>query len=284
MRRKIIIAEPRGFCAGVERAVKMAELALNDPRPLYLLHDIVHNDLVMNGLIRKGAKMAACPDDIPEGARLLISAHGDGKNIWRSAEKRGLTVIDATCPLVRQVQKKAADLTDAGYNVLLCGDPGHREICGIIGQNGAPDKITVLKNMDDAEQFQPELGCRYALLSQTTWDSEQLAEMIASLQRRIPDLNVCGNVCHATNDRQNAVRTLAEQADVILIAGSPSSSNTLRLREIAERSCGRAFLIAGAGDLTAEMICGAEVVGIASGASAPESLVRGIAAAVENLP
>ena len=195
-------------------------------------------------------------------------------NTWSTAPDMPETIVAPATPMP----------SHKGELLLLCGDPGHREICGIIGQNGAPDKITVLKNMDDAEQFQPEPGCRYALLSQTTWDSEQLAEMIASLQRRIPDLNVCGNVCHATNDRQNAVRTLAEQADVILIAGSPSSSNTLRLLEVAERSCGRAFLIAGAGNLTAEMICGAEVIGIASGASAPESLVRGIAAAVENLP
>lgn len=282
---KLLFAEPRGFCGGVERALRIAEkeLAAQPGKTLYLLHDIVHNDSVSSDLEARGGKIVPSVNDIPAGERLLISAHGAAKKIYDDAVARQLTVIDATCPLVRKVQETTRALVSEGFCVLLFGHRSHREVMGILGQCEASDRIIVLEDLADAEKFEADPAEKYACLSQTTWNQETVQEMTHILQRKIPALKIAGSVCNATTERQNAVRQLAGQCDVCLIVGSSSSSNTLRLQEIASRIAPRAYLVERAEDLTAEMIAGADTIGIASGASAPEKQVISIVQRIHSL-
>lgn len=282
---KILFAEPRGFCGGVERALRIAEKELSDHpgKPLYLLHEIVHNETVSSDLEKKGGKIVSSVKDIPEGGHLLISAHGTAKKIFDDAATQGVTVIDATCPLVRKVQETTSRLVAEGYHVLLFGHRAHREVMGILGQCAMPDRITVLENLSDVEAFEADHTEKYACLSQTTWNQETVQEMTDILQQKIPGLCIAGSVCNATAERQNAVRHLAEKCDVCLIIGSASSSNTMRLLEIASGIAPRAYLVERTEDLTAEMIAGADTIGIASGASAPEKQVISIVQCIHSL-
>jgi len=281
---KIILSEPRGFCAGVERAMRLLKdmLAKKQPEPLYLLHAIVHNQSVTRFTLESGAKIVENVSDVPQGARLLISAHGASQTVFDEAEVRGLEVIDATCPLVRQVQKRAAELTSAGKTVLLFGNPGHREVEGILG-HCAENSCIVLENMAAVEQFQPQPGRQYATLSQTTWNADDVARMVGTLRSKIPALEVSGTVCNATAERQKAVRTLAEHCDAVLVIGSGTSSNTMRLLEIAKENGRRAYLVQDASCLEPEMTAGVSTLGIASGASTGDADIQGVIRKLETL-
>ncbi len=273
---EIVLAEPRGFCAGVDRAVRMAEEILNRSEPLYLLHEIVHNENVTNEMKRRGAVLVKSLAEIPAGAKFMISAHGDGRAVFDEAQQRGLTVVDATCPLVRKVQMQAKTLAENGKHVLLFGDRSHREIRGLLGQC-PPNSVTVLEDEAAAEQFNPAPGTAYACLSQTTWNGKTVKNMTEILRRKIPGLLSAGSVCNATQARQESVKKLAEACDAVLVVGSSASSNTMRLLEIARQYGKAAFLVQDETCLTKEITANARRIGITSGASAPEKLVQAIA-------
>lgn len=270
---KIRIAEPCGFCAGVRRAVEIVEKALLEHEKLYLIHELVHNEQVAADFAARGVYSVSDLAEVPEGATLIISAHGAKPEIFAEAERKDLTVIDATCPLVRQVQQKAAAWTEKGVHVLLFGHPEHREVEGIMGY--APRGMcTVLEKKDDAAAFVPDEKCTYATLSQTTLNGQEIAEMNALLQKKIPGLIVSGNVCKATTERQDAVRKLAAECDAMIIIGSKNSSNTLRLTEVAKETCDRVYLVSSENDLPD--LRTVDVLGVSAGASAPDSLIRAV--------
>lgn len=270
---EIRLAEVYGFCAGVRRAVDIVENALKEQKKLFLIHELVHNEQVTEELAAKGVVSVSSLDDVPEGATLIVSAHGAVPQIFAAAKQKKLKVIDATCPLVRKVQQSAGELTVQGYHVLLFGKKQHREVEGIVGY-AVPEMCTVLENRTAVDDFCPEAGKKYATLSQTTLNEQEIAEMNLLLKKKIPDLLISGNVCHATGERQNAVRQLAEECDAILIIGSLNSSNTLRLLEVAREKCPRAYLVSSPDDLPD--LTGIEVLGVSAGASAPESLIRDV--------
>lgn len=270
---KIRLAEVYGFCGGVRRAVEIAEEALKERKKIFLIHELVHNEQVTEELAAKGITSVSSLQDVPDGATLIISAHGAAPQIFAEAKQKHLKVIDATCPLVRKVQQSAGELTKNGFHVLLFGKRQHREVEGIIGYT-APGKCTVLENRRDVLDFVPESGKKYATLSQTTLNEQEIAEMNQYLQKKIPDLLVSGNVCHATGERQNAVRQLADECDGMLIIGSANSSNTLRLLDVAKEKCPRSYLVSSPADLPD--LTGIEVLGVSAGASAPESLIRNV--------
>lgn len=270
---KIRLAEVYGFCGGVRRAVEIAEDALKERKKIFLIHELVHNEQVTEELAAKGITSVSSLQDVPDGATLIISAHGAAPQIFAEAHRKHLKVIDATCPLVRNVQQSAGELTKNGFHVLLFGKRQHREVEGIIGYT-APGKCTVLENRGDVLDFVPESGEKYATLSQTTLNEQEIAEMNQYLQKKIPDLLVSGNVCHATGERQNAVRQLADECDGMLIIGSANSSNTLRLLDVAKEKCPRSYLVSSPADLPD--LTGIDVLGVSAGASAPESLIRNV--------
>lgn len=270
---KIRLAEVYGFCAGVRRAVEIVENALKKQKNLFLIHELVHNEQVTAELAAKGVESVSDLDAVPEGATLIVSAHGAVPQIFAEAKRKNLNVIDATCPLVRKVQQSAALLTRQGVHVLLFGKKVHREVEGIVGY-AVPGMCTVLENRAAVETFVPEAGQKYATLSQTTLNEQEIMEMNEALLKKIPDLQVSGNVCKATGERQNAVRRLAEECDSILIIGSPNSSNTLRLLEVAREKCPRTYLVSSPEDLPD--LTGVSVLGVSAGASAPESLIRDV--------
>ncbi len=282
---KIILANPRGFCAGVERAVRMAEQILDQGERLYLLHELVHNETVTDEMKQRGAVLIGSLEEIPAGAKLLVSAHGDKKSVFDEAEQRGIIVVDATCPLVKKVQQQAKELTENGRHVLLFGDKSHREVQGLLGQC-PPDSVTVLENEQSAEDFKPENNTEYACLSQTTWNGKTVENMTEILRRKLPDLVAAGHVCNATQARQESVKKLAMECDTVLVVGSPGSSNTMRLLEIAGQYGKYACLVPDADRLTPEILsaihANGEKIGITSGASAPEKLVRDIVNRLQN--
>ncbi len=270
---KIRLAEVYGFCAGVRRAVEIVENAQKEQEKLFLIHELVHNEQVTAELAAKGVESVSDLDVVPEGAALIVSAHGAVPQIFAAAKRKNLNVIDATCPLVRKVQMSAEALTKQGVHVLLFGKKVHREVEGIVG-HAVPGMCTVLENRAAVETFVPEAGQKYATLSQTTLNEQEIMEMNEALLKKIPDLQVSGNVCKATGERQNAVRRLAEECDSILIIGSPNSSNTLRLLEVAREKCPRTYLVSSPEDLPD--LTGVSVLGVSAGASAPDSLIRDV--------
>ncbi len=278
---KIISAEPRGFCAGVKHAVEILKKTFSEHpgEPLYLLHEIVHNETVSEYSRQNGAVIVENMEQIPPGGRLLISAHGAAKEIFETAKQRNLQIVDATCPLVRQVQCRAEKLISAGKTVLLFGHPRHREVIGILGHCQA-GKCIVLDSLAAVENFQPASGERYAVLSQTTWNADDVRIMTELLQKKIPDIELSGTVCTATAERQKAVRELAGKCDAVFIVGSSTSSNTMRLFEIARLSCPKTYLLKNVSELKKEMLSGIDTLGIASGASTAEDDIREIIDAV----
>ncbi len=270
---KIRLAEVYGFCSGVRRAVEFVENALKNQKKLFLIHELVHNEQVTAELAAKGVESVSDLNGVPEGATLIVSAHGAVPQIFAEAQRKKLNVIDATCPLVRKVQQSAAELTELGFHVLLFGKRSHREVEGIVGY-AVPGLCTVLENRVDVLAFVPETGKKYATLSQTTLNEQEIAGLNRLLLEKIPDLQVSGNVCRATGERQNAVRQLAEECDAMLIIGSPNSSNTLRLLEVAKEKCPHSSLVSSPDDLPD--LTGIETLGVSAGASAPESLVRDV--------
>ena len=274
---RVILAQPRGFCAGVVRAVDIVERALQIyGAPVYVRHEIVHNKHVVDLLRDKGARFVEKVSDIPKDAVTVFSAHGVSRKVEDAADVRGLQVIDATCPLVSKVHVEAQRYARQGYEVVLIGHSGHPEVEGTMGQ--VPGKVHLVSNLADVAALQPTDPAKLAYVTQTTLSVDDTREIIAALKSRFhevrgPDVK---DICYATQNRQTAVRLLAAESDVILVIGADYSSNSNRLREIGDEVGTASHLIPDAGSLDPEWLDGAKTVGITAGASAPEELVQGL--------
>ncbi|PZU48941.1 MAG: 4-hydroxy-3-methylbut-2-enyl diphosphate reductase [Sphingomonas sp.] len=272
---KLLVAAPRGFCAGVERAIQIVELALEKHgAPVYVRHEIVHNRFVVDSLKAKGAVFVKELDEVPDGAQVIFSAHGVPKAIPATAQERGLDWLDATCPLVSKVHRQAERLVEQGRHILFVGHAGHPEVIGTFGQ--VPEgSMTLIETVEDAESVQPptpELG----FLTQTTLSVDDTADIVATLQRRFPSLigPKGEDICYATSNRQTAVKAIAAQCQLVLVIGAENSSNSQRLREVAAREGAQARLIQRAAGIDWSWFEGVTTVGLTAGASAPEVLVQ----------
>jgi 4-hydroxy-3-methylbut-2-enyl diphosphate reductase len=274
---KVVLAQPRGFCAGVERAIEIVERALKKyGPPIYVRHEIVHNRHVVEDLRTRGAVFVDELDEIPPGAMTVFSAHGVAKKVEEVARDRGLPVIDATCPLVTKVHNEGRRYAAAGRELVLVGHAGHAEVEGTIGQ--MPGKVHLVQTVEDVAVLEPETPDRLAYITQTTLSVDDTRGIISALKAKFPTIQGpdVRDICYATQNRQQAVRDLAEAADLILVVGSKNSSNSNRLREIGEELGKPAYLIDDASHLKAEWFVGIGSVGLTAGASAPELLVQGV--------
>jgi 4-hydroxy-3-methylbut-2-enyl diphosphate reductase len=272
----LLIAAPRGFCAGVDRAIRIVELAIEKHgAPVYVRHEIVHNKFVVDTLKAKGAIFVEELDQVPDGVPVVFSAHGVPKSVPAAAEDRGLSYLDATCPLVSKVHRQAERLVDSGRHIVFIGHAGHPEVIGTFGQvpEGA---MSLIETVADAEAFTPPDPANLAFLTQTTLSVDDTAAVVATLQRRFPLMQAPRgeDICYATSNRQAAVKAIAGQCDAMLVIGAPNSSNSVRLVEVAEREGIPARLIQRAADLDWSFLDGVGTLGITAGASAPEQLVR----------
>jgi 4-hydroxy-3-methylbut-2-enyl diphosphate reductase len=271
---KLLLAAPRGYCAGVDRAVQTVERALAiHGAPVYVRKEIVHNKHVVAQLRKRGAIFVDEHTEVPEGAVCVFSAHGIAPSVRAGAEERGLRTIDATCPLVTKVHREAVRFARDGYTIVLVGHDGHEEVEGTMGE--APDQIVLVENEDDVDTLQVEDHERIAYVTQTTLAVGETSAIVARLRERFPSIvgPRTDDICYATTNRQAAVRQMAGRCDLMLVIGSRNSSNSVRLVEVA-RDCGTpAHLIDSASEIREEWLAGARVVGISSGASAPEELV-----------
>ena len=275
--RRVILAEPHGFCAGVKRAVDLVEQALADHgTPLYCYRELVHNRQVVDAFTRRGVVFVDRLEDVPAGARLVFSAHGVAPACVQAAAARGLQVIDATCPFVSVIHSKVRQFVGDGCRVFLVGHRGHDEVNGIWGE--APDQITVVENPAEAEAVRLPDGAAVAVVTQTTLSVSEVDQTIAVLRRRFPQMRALPktDICYATRNRQAGVLNLVEQADAVLVFGATNSSNTNRLVEVARGAGGRAMLVSAAADLDAFDWQGVETVGVTAGASTPDSFIREI--------
>jgi 4-hydroxy-3-methylbut-2-en-1-yl diphosphate reductase len=272
--RRVLLAGPRSFCAGVERAIDIVELALQRyPRPVYVRRQIVHNAHVVDDLQRQGAVFVDELDEVPDGTTVVFSAHGVAPAVRVEAAERGLNVIDATCPLVAKVHTEARRFAARGDTVLLVGHAGHDETEGTLGE--VPGRIKLIEDAADAEQIQPVDPERVAVLLQTTLAVDEAAQTVDVLRRRFPmiESSATDDICYATTNRQQAVRAIAAESDVVIVLGSTNSSNSLRLVEVAQRSGAPAYLVDDATEIRPEWLDGAATIGITAGASAPPHLV-----------
>jgi 4-hydroxy-3-methylbut-2-enyl diphosphate reductase len=272
----LLIAAPRGFCAGVDRAIHIVELALERfGAPVYVRHEIVHNKFVVDSLRDKGAIFVAELDQVPDGVPVVFSAHGVPKTVPAKAQARGLHYVDATCPLVSKVHRQAERLVEGGRHVLFIGHAGHPEVIGTFGQ--VPEgRMSLVETALDAESIEPAEPDNLAFLTQTTLSVDDTAEIVGILQRRFPAIKSPRgeDICYATSNRQTAVKEIAARCDAMLVIGAPNSSNSVRLVEVAERAGVRAQLIGRASELDLRWLDGVRTLGITAGASAPEILVR----------
>lgn len=274
---RVILAQPRGFCAGVERAIEIVERALRKyGPPIYVRHEIVHNRHVVEDLRQRGAVFVDELDEIPPGAVTVFSAHGVARRVEKEAEARGLPVIDATCPLVAKVHNEGRRYAAQGRELVLVGHAGHAEVEGTIGQ--VPGRVHLVQTIEDVEKLNPGDPEKLAYITQTTLSVDDTRHIIFALEQRFP--TIIGpdvrDICYATQNRQQAVRDLAEVSDLILVVGSRNSSNSNRLREIGEELGRRSYLIEDASALRPEWLTGVLSIGLTAGASAPESLVQGV--------
>lgn len=275
---KLLLAAPRGFCAGVDRAIKIVELALEQHgAPVYVRHEIVHNRYVVDSLKAMGAVFVEELDEVPDGGHVVFSAHGVPKSVPANAQQRGLAYFDATCPLVSKVHKQAERQVEAGRHIIFIGHAGHPEVIGTFGQVPA-GAMTLVETSEDAELLQPADPENLAFLTQTTLSVDDTAEIVSILERRFP--NIVGpkgeDICYATSNRQEAVKAIADQCDLVLVIGAPNSSNSLRLVEVAARAGAKAYLVQRADDISLNWFDGINTLGLTAGASAPEVLVREI--------
>jgi len=273
--KEILIAAPRGFCAGVDRAISIVEKALEVyGTPLYVHHEIVHNKHVVDGLRAKGVIFVDTLDEIPADQTVIFSAHGVSPAVVQNAKNKNLKILDATCPLVTKVHIEAKRYAREGYSIVLIGHKDHIEARGTYGE--APDKITIVETLADIEKLQYGSGEKLAYLTQTTLSVRDTRDLIARLKERFPQIEGPGSsdICYATTNRQEAVSAIAPKTDVMFVIGSRNSSNSNRLKELAESEGSRAYLIDNAADLTTEQLQGAMRVGVTAGASAPEILVK----------
>jgi len=271
---KIYLASPRGFCAGVDRAIDIVELSLKAyGAPIYVRHEIVHSRHVVNSLRQKGAVFVEELSEVPDGSIVIFSAHGVAKEVWTEANRRGLKVIDATCPLVIKVHNEVNRDYNQGYELILIGHAGHPEVIGTLGQ--VPDKFHLVSSVADVEKLQVGSTNHLSYVTQTTLSVDECRDIVAALNRRFPHIKGPHqeDICYATQNRQNAVKELTKRVDVILVIGSPNSSNSNRLRELAQNYGIPSYLIDASSDINPDWIKNAKAVGISAGASAPEVLV-----------
>ncbi len=272
--KKLLLAKPRGFCAGVDRAIDVVNLALDlYPGPVYVRKEIVHNVHVVNELRAKGAVFVDELDEVPDGATVIFSAHGVSPEVRQQAEARGLKVIDATCPLVTKVHHEAVRFAQENRPIVLVGHEGHDEVIGTMGH--APDHIQLIGTAEEAEALQVADQDRIAVITQTTLSLDDTSTVIGKLRQRFPTLTAPArdDICYATQNRQMAVKAIAKRAPVILVIGSRNSSNTNRLAEVARDAGARAYLIDDISQIDPEWLDSVECLGITAGASAPEYLV-----------
>ncbi len=272
---RVLLANPRGFCAGVDRAIEIVELALcRYGPPVYVRHEIVHNRHVVEGLRAKGAVFVDDPDDAPPGALLVYSAHGVSPAVRAASERRGLRTIDATCPLVTKVHVEAQRFDGADHDVILVGHAGHVEVEGTMGH--APGRMQLVETVEDVAGVRVRDPERVACLTQTTLSVDDTREILDALRARFPAIRLPrkDDICYATQNRQNAVKELCRAADVVLVVGAPESSNSNRLVEIASKVGARSYLVQTAADIEPAWLVGADCVGVTAGASAPEVLVE----------
>ena len=278
----VLLANPRGFCAGVDRAIEIVKRAIESlGAPIYVRHEVVHNRFVVDDLRQRGAVFVEELDEVPAGATVIFSAHGVSQAVRAEADRRGLKVFDATCPLVTKVHIEVARHCRAGRDVVLIGHAGHPEVEGTMGQwrrEHGHTHIHLGEDVAGVATLQPTQPDNLAYTTQTTLSVDDTREIIAALQARFPAIQgpKHDDICYATQNRQDAVRTLASQCDVVLVVGSVNSSNSNRLRDVAEKIGARAYLVDGAADIDPSWVAGATRIGVTAGASAPEVLVEGV--------
>ncbi len=271
----VLLANPRGFCAGVERAIDIVERALElRGAPIYVRHEIVHNKYVVEDLRKKGAVFVEELDEVPAGATVIFSAHGVAKEVRADAERRGLKVFDATCPLVTKVHVEVAKMLREGYEIVMIGHRGHPEAEGTMGQSVTG--MHLVESVEDVAALQVKDPARLAYVTQTTLSVDDAALIVAALKGRFAAIRgpKRDDICYATQNRQDAVKFMAPQCDVVIVVGSPNSSNSNRLREVADHMGVEAYMVDSAADLKPEWIAGRKRVGVTAGASAPEVLVN----------
>ena len=272
---EIILAEPRGFCAGVDRAIDIVEHALSKfGAPIYVRHEIVHNTHVVNDLRSRGAIFIEDLNDVPPGATLVFSAHGVPKAVEHEAERRGFRVFDATCPLVTKVHVEVAKLHREGYEFIMIGHKGHPEVEGTMGQ--LSEGIHLVEDVDDVATVQPMQTERLAVVTQTTLSVDDAAEIMAAVQKRFPQIRPPKqqDICYATQNRQDAVKLLSPQVDIVIVVGSPNSSNSNRLRDVSQKYGTPSYMVDHADELQATWFDGKQRIGLTAGASAPDILVQ----------
>lgn len=282
MSKTIILANPRGFCAGVDRAINIVERALEEyGAPIYVRHEVVHNKFVVDNLREKGAVFIEELSDVPEGATLIYSAHGVSKAVQQEAAERGFRVFDATCPLVTKVHKEVARLDEQGYQIIMIGHAGHPEVEGTMGQL-SPGAMLLVETVDDVAKLAVRDSEKLAHVSQTTLSVDETRDIIEALKARFPHIRSPHkeDICYATTNRQEAVKQLAAECDIVIVVGSPNSSNSNRLREVAALRGVDAYMVDNAGYLKAEWFAGKNRVGVTAGASAPEVLVQEVIATI----
>jgi 4-hydroxy-3-methylbut-2-en-1-yl diphosphate reductase len=280
----ITLAEPRGFCAGVDRAIEIVERALEKfGAPIYVRHEIVHNTHVVNDLKQRGAIFIEDLADVPPGATLVFSAHGVSKAVQKEAAARGFQVFDATCPLVTKVHVEVAKLAKEGFEFIMIGHKGHPEVEGTMGQ--LDEGIHLVEDVADVARVAPRQTAKLAVVTQTTLSVDDAAEISAAVRARFPQVREPKqqDICYATQNRQDAVKLLSAQVDTVVVVGSPTSSNTNRLRELADRLGVPAYMVEDATELRPEWFERTARVGLTAGASAPESLVQGVVTRLKQL-
>jgi len=282
--KRVVLAAPRGFCAGVVRAIEIVNTVLQLlPPPIYVRKEIVHNRFVVERLKQRGVIFVNELDEVPDGATVIFSAHGVSPVVREMAQRKNLCVIDATCPLVTKVHLEAIRFAQEGYSIILIGHEGHEEVEGTMGE--APHCTYLVQSVEDVERLQVPNPEKVAYLTQTTLSVDDTAEIVAALKRKFPKIvgPRTDDICYATQNRQNAVKALAKQVDVILVIGSQNSSNSQRLKEVAISNGCPAYLIDGAEHIRTEWLIDAESVGVTSGASAPEILVQQVIQRLQEL-
>ncbi len=277
MPSEIILAEPRGFCAGVDRAIEIVDRALAKfGRPIYVRHEIVHNTYVVNDLKNRGAIFIEELDEVPAGATLVFSAHGVSKAIQREAERRGFQIFDATCPLVTKVHVEVAKLHKEGYEFIMIGHKGHPEVEGTMGQ--LDGGIHLVEDVADVARIQPAQTAKLAVVTQTTLSVDDASEIAAAVKARFPQVREPKqqDICYATQNRQDAVKVMSGQVDIVIVVGSPTSSNSNRLAELARKLGVTSYMVDNADELRSAWFEGRSRVGLTAGASAPEILVKAV--------
>jgi len=275
--KEILLAQPRGFCAGVDRAIEIVERALQQfGAPIYVRHEIVHNAYVVEDLRAKGAIFIEDLDDVPAGNTLVFSAHGVSKAVRAEAEARGLSIFDATCPLVTKVHVEVAKMRKSGCEIIMIGHDGHPEVEGTMGQ--AEEGMHLVETIDDVATLQVGNPENLAYVSQTTLSVDDTAEIIEALKQRFPAIQEPkkGDICYATTNRQEAVKFMAPQVEVVVVVGSPNSSNSNRLREVARKMGTPAYMVDRADQIDPAWLDGHQRIGVTAGASAPEVLVQAV--------